>query len=185
MSKINFIILIYFLSLAVYGIAEILLQLRFSKWKFKKTDKGLLSIMIPFYLSIYLAPLENVLMQYKLLSILIITGFLILLIGVLLRISSLLTLKHNFSLVIESENTDSLIVTGLYKYIRHPLYLAVLLISFSGCIIFSCIITWIFVILTLIGIVKRIKKEEDFLILKYIEYREYMKKTFKLIPFVY
>jgi protein-S-isoprenylcysteine O-methyltransferase Ste14 len=185
MNKTNMIILIYFLSIAVYGIAEIILQLWFSKWKFNRIDKSLIPIMIPFYLSIYLAPVENILVQKNLSYILIMTGFSILLVGVIIRISSLLTLKQNFSLAIESDTTNFIVAKGLYKYIRHPLYLAVLVISMSGCIIFSCIIIWIFVILTLIGVIRRIKEEEALLILNHKEYKEYMKKTFKLVPFIY
>ena len=141
--------------------------------------------MVPFYLTIYLAPIENILIKSKLYNALMAIGFSILIIGIFLRILSLLKLKENFSLLVESGDKNSLIVNGLYKHIRHPLYMATLLIAISGCIIFTCIITWIFFVLTTIGILRRIKIEESFLISKFQEYRDYMKHTKKLIPFLY
>lgn len=180
------IILIYFILIAIYGIMEMFLQLLFSKWKFRKSrDKGLILIMVPFYLSIYLAPIEHILIKNNLHFILIAVGFTILILGIILRILALLKLRENFSMVVESSDKNSLVVNGMYKYIRHPLYMASLFIAVSGCILFTCIITWIFFILTLISILKRIKIEETFLISRFAEYGDYMKKTYKLIPFLY
>ena len=180
------IIVIYFIIIATYGIAEIILQLWFSKWKFKKTrDKGLILIMVPFYLALDLAPIEYIIINNKLYVLLIVIGFLILILGVSLRILSLLKLRENFSLIIESGDKNFLIADGIYKHIRHPLYLASLFIAASGCIIFTCIITWLFFILTLASILRRIKIEETFLISRFPEYSDYIKKTYKLIPFLY
>ncbi|HUX57492.1 MAG TPA: hypothetical protein VMV77_10990 [Bacteroidales bacterium] len=52
-------------------------------------------------------------------------------------------------------------------------------------IIFSCLFMWIFVLLTLIGILSRIKKEESFLAQQYEEYAGYKKRTKKLLPLIY
>jgi protein-S-isoprenylcysteine O-methyltransferase Ste14 len=186
MDNTSIVLIIYFMVIASYGIAEMTLQLWFSKWKFKKTrDKGLILIMVPFYLVIYLAPVENIIFKNKLYVVLITIGFLILILGVSLRIISLLKLRENFSVIVESGDKNSLIVDGIYKHVRHPLYLATLLIALAGCVIFACIIAWIFFVLTLASILRRIKIEETFLISRFPEYPDYMKKTYKLIPFVY
>jgi protein-S-isoprenylcysteine O-methyltransferase Ste14 len=171
MNNRSMIIVIYFIVVAIYGIIEIYLQLRFSKWKFRKyKDKGLVFIMIPFYLTVYFAPIENILVRNKLYLTLIAIGFSILIFGIFLRILSLLKLRENFSMVVESGDKNSLIVGGLYKYIRHPLYLATILIAVSGCLIFTCYFTWIFFILTFISILNRIKTEESFLNSKFQGY---------------
>jgi protein-S-isoprenylcysteine O-methyltransferase Ste14 len=180
------IIVIYFIAIAIYGIMEIYLQLRFSKWKLKRTrDKGLISIMVPFYLAIYLAPFENILLKKNLYIITIAIGFSILVTGVILRLLALLKLRENFSMVVESGDKDSLIVDGPYRYIRHPLYLATLFIALSGCIIFTCMVTWIFFVLTWVSILRRIKVEEAYLISAFQGYEAYMYHTKKLIPFLY
>jgi len=185
MDRTNMLIMIYFLALAFYGITEILLMLKFSNWKFKKTDKGLLSILFPFYLSIYLAPVEFILLKPGIYSFMIITGFTILILGIALRIIAMVTLRNNFSMAIESNDTGGLVVNGIYAYIRHPLYLGSLLISFSGSIIFSCLVCWLFAIMTFIAILIRIRKEESFLSGRFKEYQDYLKTTYRLIPWIY
>ncbi len=179
------LIVIYFLSLALYGAVEIVLLLRFSDRKFRNKDRSYLFIMVPFYLSVYLAPLEYVLLNYRLNAFLIASGFSIFGAGAVLRITALVTLGKNFSVVLKFGDNTRLVVTGIYRYIRHPLYLAVLLISVSGSAIFSCRITWVFILLCLTGILLRIKKEESVLILQYPEYTEYKKRTFTLVPFLF
>jgi protein-S-isoprenylcysteine O-methyltransferase Ste14 len=185
MNKTNLIVMIYFMVIAVYGIAEILLQLKFSNWKFTKTDKKLLPVLVPFYLSIYLPPAEHLFIKHQLSNSFIIIGFSILLIGIFLRLLSLITLKSNFSLAINPNQSNNLVVNGIYRYIRHPLYLASILMSCAGCIIFSCITIWIFSLTTLIAVIVRIREEEVALTDKYPEYAEYKNKTHKLIPFIY
>jgi len=59
------------------------------------------------------------------------------------------------------------------------------LISISGSLIFSCVFNWVLVLLTFVFILRRIKKEEEYLILRYPEYKNYMKKTFRMVPFVF
>lgn len=185
MDKTNSLVTIYFMVIAVYGITEILLQLKFSGWKFTRTDKKLLFVLVPFYLSIYLPPAEHLFIKHQLSNLLIIIGFSILIIGISLRLLSLITLKSNFSLAINPNQSDNLVVTGIYRYIRHPLYLASLLMSCAGCIIFSCITIWFFSLMTLIAVIVRIKEEEAALTAKYPEYVEYKNNTHKLIPFIY
>jgi protein-S-isoprenylcysteine O-methyltransferase Ste14 len=185
MTNFKLVLIIYFISIAIYGCAEIFLQLRFSNWKFKKADKDAMIIMVPFYLSIYLAPVENIVVRTKLFPSFIILGSFLLFLGLGLRITGLLTIKNNFSMLIEADDSNRLVRSGIYKYIRHPLYLAILIISLSGSIIFSCIFNWIIVVLTFLGVLSRIKKEEIFLSKQYPDYEDYKNKTKKLIPFVF
>lgn len=185
MNKTNLIVIIYFLIIAVYGISEILLQLKYSNWKFTKSDKKLLPVLVPFYLSIYLPPAEHLFIKHQLSKTFIIIGFSILVVGIFLRLYSLTTLKSNFSFSINPNQSNNLIANGIYRYVRHPLYLSLILMSFAGCIIFSCITIWIFSLTTLIAVVKRIKEEETVLTEKYPEYVNYKNKTYRLIPYIY
>lgn len=185
MINFKLVLIVYFLSIAIYGCAEIFLQLRFSNWKFKNADKGAIIIMVPFYLSIYLAPVENVLSEIRLFQVSVILGFVVLFFGVILRIIGLITIKNNFSMAIEADKSNRLVLSGIYKYIRHPLYLAILIISSSGSIMFACRFNWILVAFTLLGVLSQIKKEEQFLCKQYPDYEEYKKVTKKLIPFVF
>jgi protein-S-isoprenylcysteine O-methyltransferase Ste14 len=185
MNKDNTILLIYFISLAIYGIAELFLQLRFSKWRIRNRDKSYLWIMVPFYLSIYLAPVEQLRFGYAFHKVMIASGFAMLAAGVAIRMVSLLTLGKNFSVAIKYSDRSRLVVNGIYGYLRHPSYLALILISLSGCLIFNCRLDWIAVIVCLSGILLRIRKEESMLEEQYPGYVEYRRKTRKLIPYIY
>ncbi len=185
MEESKLIILIYFLSLAVYGFFEIIVQRKYFKRKSKKTDKGFIFLLLSFYMAIYLTPLEYVLLKQKLMPGMILSGFIILTVGILIRFIGLYQMKYNFSTAIEAGEDNTLVTTGLYRYIRHPLYLAVFMIAAAGSIIFSCIYSWIMVLITLVAIINRIKHEEIFLNQHYQDYAKYSEKTWKLIPFIY
>jgi protein-S-isoprenylcysteine O-methyltransferase Ste14 len=178
-------IITYYMAVAGYGVVEMLFQLKISAWKPSKKDQSFLLIMIPFYLAVYLPPGEYLLLKPTLYLTMQIAGFIILLAGVILRLISLAVLKNSFSVSISATSDSSLVVTGPYKYIRHPLYLATIIISVSGSVVFSSLFTWIFVLLTITGIVIRIRKEEAFLNDRYREYADYQRRTWKLIPFTY
>jgi protein-S-isoprenylcysteine O-methyltransferase Ste14 len=179
------LLLAYFIALTIYGFAEIVLQRWFTNQKSKKPDAGLALILIPFYAATYLAPVEYVLLKPTIHTPVVIAGFAILVIGVILRIVGLMALRHNFSMAIECKDQNLLVTTGIYKFIRHPLYLATLLIASSGCLIFSSIFCWMFFVVNIYGIVKRINKEEIFLNNQFSEYQSYSEQSKKLIPYIY
>lgn len=185
MTPENLILMIYFILLAIYGFTEIILQRKYSKWNSEKMDSSFIFIVTPFYMSLYLAPLEYYLLRPELSMVTIIIGFAVLCFGTIFRIVSLLTLQHGFSITLEKKAEVKLVTTGAYKYIRHPLYSSVLIMAMSGVILFSTIYCWAFVIITLIGLLSRINKEEKFLLEIFPDYKQYSRKTKKMIPFVY
>lgn len=80
-----------------------------------------------------------------------------------------------------------LIETGIYRQIRHPIYLSYLLLFTGYCLMIGSI--WSLILLALVCFVwfgNRIKIEEDMLENKFgEEYKAYKQKTKKLLPFVY
>ena len=90
------------------------------------------------------------------------------------------------SRVIEIQDEQKLIDTGLYSFVRHPMYLAsIILWGFEPLVLgsFYGLIPMIFFVAL---IVIRIKSEEKVLINGLKGYDEYMKKVkYRLIPFVW
>jgi len=90
------------------------------------------------------------------------------------------------SRVIEIQDEQKLIDTGLYSYIRHPMYLAgIILFGFTPLVLgsFYGMIPMIFIPILL---VIRIKNEEKVLMNGLKGYREYMKKVkYRLLPFIW
>lgn len=79
-----------------------------------------------------------------------------------------------------------LVKDGLYKYVRHPLYLGETIRNFGFVIIFSSIYGILLVAVATIFLAFRIRMEERMLIQVFDdEYREYQKKTKRIIPYVY
>lgn len=84
------------------------------------------------------------------------------------------------------ENTTNLITTGIYKYIRHPIYsslipgvLGVLLKDTGYIQILLTAIIFVFIVITA-------KVEEKEMIKKFgSDYEDYIKKTKMFIPFIY
>lgn len=185
MKPEQLLIAAYLISLSVYGFIEIYLQRKYSKWNPEKQDNSFLFIVLPLYCSMYLSVLEFVLVKPTLNPGLISTGFVLLYVGIILRIVSLNSLKQSFSTAIEKKEEGKLVTTGMYTYVRHPLYATVLLMSIAGCLVFSTVFCWVFVLLTFLGINNRVKKEEAFLLVQFEDYQAYSKKTKKLIPFIY
>ncbi len=116
-----------------------------------------------------------------------ITGAILAIAGLIIRISSIMTLKQQFTYTVTKIEDHELIETGLYKCIRHPGYLGQLII-FLG--ISTSLSNWLSVLLmmisVLIGYIYRIKTEERFMVehmgQKYIDYQ---KRTKRLIPMIF
>ncbi|MGD1007233.1 MAG: isoprenylcysteine carboxylmethyltransferase family protein [Ignavibacteriaceae bacterium] len=176
----------------IYGIFEFYMSFRQKqKMKLDSTgDKGSLwllyiSITMGYLLSFSIAATRIGRIYHW--NILFALGLFIVVIGLIIRIISIITLKQYFTYSVAKVEHHELIEKGLYKFIRHPGYLGQLLI-FTGISI--SLSNWLAVILMflsiLIGYTNRIKVEEQFMIEQMGDkYSDYKMKTKKLIPKIY
>ena len=115
-----------------------------------------------------------------------VVGLILFCVGVLIRAVGKLTLGRYYAYGLRTLPDHKLIKHGIYKYIRHPISLAGILYIVGIPLIFSS--RYGFVIMLAIAplVLYRLKLEEQMLVEKFgDEYREYMKKTWKMIPFIY
>jgi protein-S-isoprenylcysteine O-methyltransferase Ste14 len=83
------------------------------------------------------------------------------------------------------ENTTVIVKTGLYKYIRHPLYLSILLAGTGVMLKDTGTIQLILGAVNLIAVWFTARIEENEMIARFgDDYRVYMKETKMFIPFV-
>jgi protein-S-isoprenylcysteine O-methyltransferase Ste14 len=83
------------------------------------------------------------------------------------------------------ENTSLLVKSGIYGYIRHPLYLSIFLLGTGIMIKDSEPVQLALGIINLIAVWITARIEEDEMIEKFgNDYREYMKETKMFIPFL-
>lgn len=113
-------------------------------------------------------------------------GLCVSLIGVSIRKLAKRTLGKYFSSGLKISKEHKLIKHGMYKHIRHPAYLGVLLFWIG----FSLFLGSLYGFFLMFGLIPcylyRIRIEERMLMDKFgDEYREYMKNTKKIIPYVY
>ena len=114
-------------------------------------------------------------------------GMTLTILGLIIRITSILTLKQQFTYTVTKIENHELIESGLYKFIRHPGYLGQLII-FVG--ISTALSNWLSVVFMMIpvsiGFLYRITVEEKFMKEQMGQkYVDYQKKTKRLIPMIY
>ena len=106
--------------------------------------------------------------------------------GTILRQLGKRTLGRYYSYGLRTLKDQKLIQHGVYKYVRHPITLAALIYTPAIPLIFSSLYGFV----VMLGIVPlflfRIRIEEKMLVEKFgDEYRQYMRRTKKLIPLIY
>jgi len=124
-------------------------------------------------------------------SIPLLLGIILLIIGGTFRITSRKTLtKAGFNMInsfkLQIVGNQRLITDGVYSHIRHPLYLGEVSRNLGFALFFSSFYGLVVMVIANIFLIMRIKIEERMLIATFgKEYEEYMKKTHKLIPYIY
>jgi len=91
-----------------------------------------------------------------------------------------------FSAGLRISEYHKLVTQGIYRHVRHPAYLGVLLVWLGVPLLFSSLYGFLAMLLLIPCYLYRIRIEEKMVIEKFgKEYLEYMKRTKKLIPYIY
>jgi protein-S-isoprenylcysteine O-methyltransferase Ste14 len=114
-------------------------------------------------------------------------GNLIMIVGLITRITATRTLKQYYTRTLKIQPNQKVIDFGLYKYLRHPGYLGLLMIWTGASIASNNWLIFIFVTLTsTIAYHYRIESEEKMLISAFGgSYINYKKRTWRLVPWLY
>ncbi len=93
-------------------------------------------------------------------------------------------LGRNWSATLRIKGQHSLVTSGVYRHIRHPMYTAHLLWAIAqGLLLSNWIAGWAFLVLSIPLYLMRIPKEEQMMLEHFGEqYRAYMRRTGRLIP---
>lgn len=108
---------------------------------------------------------------------LIMTGVFVALIGVTVLIFSLLQLNKNVSPFPTPKSDSELRTTGLYAFIRHPIYTGILLIAFGYSVYQTSSWKLVVAVCLLILFYFKSEYEERLLIKRFKEYKNYQKRT--------
>jgi protein-S-isoprenylcysteine O-methyltransferase Ste14 len=103
-----------------------------------------------------------------------------------LRIWPVFVLGHRFSGLVAIQPGHTLVTTGLYRVIRHPNYLGMLVNSLGWALAFRSGVRVLLTALLIPPLVARIRAEEKLLHSQFgDEYAVYRRRTSRLIPGVY
>ena len=107
--------------------------------------------------------------------------------GILLREWAILSLGRAFTVVVEVNPGQSLVTSGPYRWVRHPMYTALFLVT---VVYFLISANW-FIGMTWIGwivgtVASTVRDEEAVLVAKFgDEYQAYMRRTRRFLPRVW
>lgn len=135
-----------------------------------------------------------VLLQFGLLGALLLTGpwfassigFTLQALGGLLGVWAIQTMHiGHFNIIPDPKPDSDLVQAGPYKFIRHPMYMAILLV-FTPLVIEHISLLrlgiWAGLVTTLLA---KLHYEESLLKCRYSDYTDYQTRSHKLIPYIY
>jgi methanethiol S-methyltransferase len=113
--------------------------------------------------------------------ILSVAGLLLMLLCIKKYFMSLSGLKSLF----DDRPTSELIITGVHRYVRHPLYLGTFIFLWGSVLVFPLLSWMIAVLIITLYTIIAIKYEEDKLVLEYgDQYKRYQQSVPKLLPWL-
>jgi protein-S-isoprenylcysteine O-methyltransferase Ste14 len=118
---------------------------------------------------------------------LIIFAYLLIIFGFFLSLKALKSLGNNWTGMFHYRiiKKQKLITTGPYKSLRHPIYTS-LLFEIIGFELLNLSVFSILICLVVFFVINyHINNEEKLLLLKFPEYPNYRRHTYKLIPFIF
>jgi protein-S-isoprenylcysteine O-methyltransferase Ste14 len=78
-----------------------------------------------------------------------------------------------------------LVTTGPYRFLRHPIYTAVLLFVWAGVLTHLSLLSLTLGTIATAATAVRMIAEERLVLLRYPEYRQYAERTKRVIPFIF
>jgi protein-S-isoprenylcysteine O-methyltransferase Ste14 len=113
-------------------------------------------------------------------------GVVVLAVGGAFRIWPVFVLGNRFSGLVAIQPGHALVTTGIYRYIRHPSYLGLLLTALGWALGFRAGVGVLLAGLMLLVVLARIRSEERLLLAQFGEdYAAYRARTSRLIPGIF
>ncbi len=176
----------------IVGTIDVMIRPLPDKIKITNVEKviSIMGLLTPFLL--ILAYIENKFVITPFISfwnspIVAYIGIAFLIIGGIIMVTSRIQLGKYGTPVVHTGEKHKLVTKGLYKIVRHPMYFGATFMMLGPYIAFKSMFVSIAIVFLYIPLMKaRISIEEETLIGTFgDDYRNYMKRTKKLIPLIY
>jgi protein-S-isoprenylcysteine O-methyltransferase Ste14 len=114
------------------------------------------------------------------------TGLALLFVGSIVRLWPVFVLGRRFSGLVAIQMDHKLVTTGIYRHVRNPSYLGLLVASLGWALVFRAGLGILIAALSFIPLLARIRSEERLLAEHFgAEYESYRERTWRLLPGVY
>lgn len=106
--------------------------------------------------------------------------------GLVISVWAQVTMNTNYSWTLEIREGHTLVETGLYRYVRHPIYLGSFIRLIAIPVFTSSLPGFLLSLLSLPVLNYRIGIEEGMLVEEFgEEYERYRERTWRLFPYIY
>lgn len=107
-------------------------------------------------------------------------------IGVGLGIWAILVMSKSKLNIAPVPRTGSILINaGPYRYLRHPMYLSLLLVFVPMMLFHSSVVGWIVFGVFFVNLIIKLTYEEQLLLETFNRYKDYQLHTWRLIPWIY
>jgi protein-S-isoprenylcysteine O-methyltransferase Ste14 len=114
-----------------------------------------------------------------------IAGIVLMALGLALSIAAALNLGANLTPLPHPKDDASLVVSGPYRLVRHPMYGGVILLALGWSVYVEGLLTLAYTALTILFFDIKTRREERWLMQRFPAYAAYRTRVRKLIPFIY
>jgi len=106
-------------------------------------------------------------------------------IGGLLALAGIVSLGTNLTPVPYPKDDAALVESGAYRVVRHPIYSGGIIAAFGWGLLVHGWLTLVYALILFAFFDVKSRREERWLVEKFVDYPAYQKRVRKLIPFVY
>ncbi len=156
-----------------------------SLWRTWTPEWTFQAVNLPYRMMVVAGVVEHLLTSHEPTSIGVLSGVALALAGIAIRVVCHFQLGARFSPYVELADEHHLMQTGLYRHLRHPMYLGTLLIAAGLPLLMGSVWAAGCAVLVVVGLLVRISKEEQLLRQHLPGYNEYAIRTWRLIPGVW
>jgi protein-S-isoprenylcysteine O-methyltransferase Ste14 len=114
-----------------------------------------------------------------------IAGFLLFVSGAAFLLAGIFRLGTNLTPVPYPKDRATLVQSGPYRFVRHPIYCGGIVMSFGWALIVQGWLTLLYAIIIFVFLDIKSRREEKWLMDKFPGYSAYRKRVRRLLPFLY
>jgi protein-S-isoprenylcysteine O-methyltransferase Ste14 len=105
--------------------------------------------------------------------------------GLALVVLGIVTLGSNLSPLPQPKEDTTLIQSGIFSVVRHPMYGGAIIAAFGWALIHDCLLTLLLSVVLFVFFDIKSRREERMMQRQFSDYAAYRQRVKKLIPFVY